>query len=381
MLVSDIRRTEPEKIRMLIDRSQYAGQHQQELNILMWCLARIHQIDAIIRYERPVVVLTGAIDTGERFLMKQALETMAWCGLLHDLHHQLVMVDRKVRLIIDRCQLMLCRCDLVMLGLRGDTELPELYIHIAHEGSDAMTDGTEIVIIELLALRRHDAEEGTPRIDEVLPLQILVPVDQEVLLLCTDGWLHRLRCRVTEQTENTQCLFIDRLHGSKQRGLRIQCLTTEGTEGGRNAKCYDFAMLALATKEGRAGAVPDGVASRLKGRTKSTGRKRRSIGLTADQLLAGELHDDLTVGIGGRDKGIMLLCGDSGQRLEPVRVVGRTVLECPLLHRLCNRIRDGRIELVALCDGLLQLLIDCLRKTLLHHLVVKDILTENFRNI
>ena len=77
----------------------------------------------------------------------------------------------------------------------------------------------------------------------------------------------------------------------------------------------------------------------------------------------------------------MLLCGDPGQRLEPVRVMGRTVLECPLLHRLRNRIRDGRIELVALCDGLLQLLIDCLRKTLLHHLVVKDILTENFRNI
>ena len=202
--------------------------------------------------------------------MKQALETMAWCGLLHDLHHQLVMVDRKVRLIIDRCQLMLCRCDLVVLRLRGDAELPELHIHIAHE---AMTDGTEVVVIELLALRRHDAEEGTPRIDEVLPLQILVPVDQEILLLCTDGWLHRLRCRVTEQTENTQCLLIDRLHGAKQRGLRIQRLTTEGTEGGRDAKCYDFAMLSLATKEGRAGAVPDGVASRLKGRTKSTGRK------------------------------------------------------------------------------------------------------------
>ena len=366
---------------MLIDRGQYAGKNQKELNVLMRCLTRIHQVNAIIRYERPVVVLTGAIDTGKRFLMKQALETMAWCGLLHDLHHQLVMVDRKVRLIINRCQLMLCRCDLVVLRLRGHTELPELHIHIAHESGDTMTDGTKIMVIELLALRRHDAEEGTPRIDEVLPLQILVPVDQEVLLLCTDGWLHRLRCRVTEQTENTQCLLIDRLHGAKQRGLRIQCLTTEGTEGGRNAKCYDFAMLSLATKEGRAGAVPDGVASRLKGRTKSTGRKRRSIGLTADQLLAGELHDDLTVGIGGRDKGIMLLCGDPGQRLEPVRVVGRTVLECPLLHRLRNRIRDGRIELVALCDGLLQLLIDCLRKTLLHHLVIKDILTENFRNI
>ena len=57
----------------------------------------------------------------------------------------------------------------------------------------------------------------------------------------------------------------------------------------------------------------------------------------------------------------MLLCGDPGQRLEPVRVVGRTVLERPLLHRLCNCIRDGRIELVALGDGLLQLLIHCLR--------------------
>ena len=42
---------------MLIDRLQNAGEHQQELDVLMRRLARIEQVDAIIGHQGPVVVL------------------------------------------------------------------------------------------------------------------------------------------------------------------------------------------------------------------------------------------------------------------------------------------------------------------------------------
>ena len=70
-----------EQICMLIYRFQDTGQYQQELYVLVRCLARIQQVDAIVRGQRPVVVLTGTIDTCERFLMQQTFQTVL-CMLL-----------------------------------------------------------------------------------------------------------------------------------------------------------------------------------------------------------------------------------------------------------------------------------------------------------
>ena len=73
----------------------------------------------------------------------------------------------------------------------------------------------------------------------------------------------------------------------------------------------------------------------------------------------------------------MLLRRDAGQRLEPVGIVRRAVLDGPFLHGLRNRIRNGRVQLIPLIDGLFQLPVYVLWKTLPHHLVVKYILSEN----
>ena len=68
-----------EQICMLIYRFQDTGQYQQELYVLVRCLARIQQVDAIVRGQRPVVVLTGTIYTCERFLMQQTFHTVLAC--------------------------------------------------------------------------------------------------------------------------------------------------------------------------------------------------------------------------------------------------------------------------------------------------------------
>ena len=60
------------KICMLVNCFQDTGQNQKELNVLMWCLARLQKINAVISGQGPVIVLTGTIHACKRFLVKQA---------------------------------------------------------------------------------------------------------------------------------------------------------------------------------------------------------------------------------------------------------------------------------------------------------------------
>ena len=49
----------------------------------------------------------------------------------------------------------------------------------------------------------------------------------------------------------------------------------------------------------------------------------------------------------------MFLSGHTGKGLEPVGIVGRAVVDCPVFHRMGNHVRDRRIQLAAILDGLL----------------------------
>ena len=86
----------------------------------------------------------------------------------------------------DRRHLELAGRHLVVLGLRGDAELPELDVELLHEGGDALLDGAEVVVLHLLALRRRRAEQRAAGRSEVEALAKYVLVDQEVLLLRAD---------------------------------------------------------------------------------------------------------------------------------------------------------------------------------------------------
>ncbi len=72
VVVARNRRGLPQQIRVTVHRLHNAGQHQQELDVLVGSLARIQQIDAVVGGQRPVVVLSGTVDAGKRLLVKQA---------------------------------------------------------------------------------------------------------------------------------------------------------------------------------------------------------------------------------------------------------------------------------------------------------------------
>ena len=115
-------------------------------------------------------MLTGAIDTGKRLLMKQTGQSVTSCHLLHGFHNKLVMVYCNICCLINRCQLVLCRCYLIVLCLGSYTKLPQLNIQVFHVCTNSLTDGAEVMILQLLTLRSRCAEKGTSCKDQVFSL-------------------------------------------------------------------------------------------------------------------------------------------------------------------------------------------------------------------
>ena len=283
--------------------------------------------------------------------------------LLHGLHHQLVVVHGNVGRLVDRRQLMLGRGHLVVLGPGRDAQLPQLHVQILHIRAHPLADGAEIVILQLLSLGCRRAEQGAPREDQVFPLQIPLSVHQEILLLRPNAGHHLGGARVAEQPDDAQRLLADCLHGTEQRCLLIQGLPRVGAECGGDAENDSRGVF---FQKCRGSDVPGGVAPGFEGGPKPAGREGGSVRLAFDQLLARKLHDHLAVFVRMGHESVMLLRCDAGQRLEPVGIMGGTVLHRPVLHGLRHHVGRRQGQLPALVHDLPDLLVDAFGKPFLH---------------
>ena len=77
---------------------------------------------------------------------------MLGCGALQYIHYQEVAVQCCVSRCEDRCDLMLSRSYLVVLGLNSDTQFPELLIHICHEICNLGLQRSEVLVLHLPVL-------------------------------------------------------------------------------------------------------------------------------------------------------------------------------------------------------------------------------------
>lgn len=90
-----------------------------------------------------------------------------------------------------------------MLGLGWDAHFPEFLVDLSHVTADSLTEGSEVMIVKLLSLRRHGTEQGTAGIDQVFSLQIFITVNQEILLLGADGGYYLAGCSVSKKPKET----------------------------------------------------------------------------------------------------------------------------------------------------------------------------------
>ena len=340
VIVARRRNGEAEQVLIIIHRFDDGAEEQKKLRVFIGCFARRQQIDAGIGRHRPVVVLSGAVDTGEGLLMQQTNQTVSRRNLLHDLHGKLVVIGCDIGRRIDRRKLMLRGRHFVMLRLGKNAQLPQFLVQIRHVGRDARLDRAEIVVVHLLPLRRLCPEKRASREDQILTFFVHFSVHEEVFLLRPDGSAHTLDVRVAKQPQDAQRLLIQRLHGAQQRRFLIQCLAPIGAESRRDAE-------GLILDEGIGGRIPCGIASGLKGGAQAAGGEGGSVRLSLNQLLTGELHDHAAVRRGGNEA-VVLLRGDPGKRLEPVRKMCCAMRDRPVLHRAGDRIGHVVIQIRAL---------------------------------
>ena len=347
------------------------AEEQQKLGVLRRGLARLQKVHAGIRAQRPVVVLAAAVHAGKRLFMQQADHPVAGGDLLHRLHRELVVVGRNVSGRKDRRQFMLRGRNLVVLGLGQHADLPKLLIQLLHERGDAGLDATEIMVVQLLPLRRLCAEERAPGVDQIPALVINALVDEEIFLLRADRGAHGSDVRMPKQPQNAQRLPVQRLHAAQQRGLFIQGLAAIGAKRRRDAEHAVF-------DESVGGRIPRGVAARLKRGAQAAGRKAGCVRLAADELLAGKLHNDLTVVHRGNEAVVLLRC-DAGHGLEPVGKMRRALFDRPILHGIGHDARGFVVEALSVLDRVANLLVGLLRQTFLHHRIAKYHRAENIR--
>ena len=373
VVVRGRRHADAQHILIIIHRLDHRAQEEQKLCVLGRRLAGLEQVHAGVGGQGPVVVLAGTVDAGKRLFVQQADHAVARGHLLHDLHRQLVLVGSDVAGREHRRELVLRGRHFVVLRLGVNAELPELLVQILHERRNARLDAAEVMIVQLLAFRRLGAEERAAGIDQVLALVIHRLVDQEVLLLWADGRAHGCHVLVAEQVDHTQGLTVKRLGAAQQRRLFIERLAAVRAERRRNAQHIIF-------NECIGRRVPCGVAARLKRCAQAAGREAGRIRLAADELLAGKLHNDLTAAA-GRNEAVVLLGGDAGHRLEPVREVRGALFDRPVLHGIGHDARGVVIKTLAIFHRRLHLPVRFRRQPLAHDGIVKYHGSKNVRDL
>ena len=176
MIVAGSGHRGPQQVGVLVHSLDDGGQEHQELQVLHGGVTGIQQV-LLGGGQGPVVVLAAAVHAFKGLFMLQADQTVLGGDLLHHLHGQQVVVDGHVGGIVDGGQLMLAGGYLVVLGLGGHAQLPQLLVQFLHERGHLGADHAEVVLLQLLALGRGSTEQGAAGEDQVLTGLVVLFLD------------------------------------------------------------------------------------------------------------------------------------------------------------------------------------------------------------
>ena len=288
----------------------------------------------------------------------------------HCLHDKLVVIRCNVGRCKNRGKLVLRRRHFIMLRLCQDSKLPQFVVQVFHIGQHARLDRSEIMILQLLALRRLCAVQRAARINQIFSFLADVLVNQEIFLLgayrCFDG----RNVFVSEKLQHAERLPVNSLHGTQKRRFLIERFPAIGTEGGRDTQNPFF------NKRVRR-RIPRRIPPGFKGSAQTARRKAGGVRFSFYKLLPGKFHNDFSVG-SGRNETVMLFRSDACHRLEPMRKMRGALFDGPVLHCVCNHVCNGDIQLFAVLHRLSHCLIRFFGEPLSHHAVIEYHAAEFF---
>jgi hypothetical protein len=143
-----------------INRADDSGTESKELGVVVRVVARLEQIAHACTTDGPVDVLAGTVDAGERLFSQEADETMLSGDPLQERHREHLVIVCNVRRFVNRSYFELRWGDFVVASLDRDTQFEALALGLHHASEDAIRDGAEVLVFELLTLGRLRTEEG-----------------------------------------------------------------------------------------------------------------------------------------------------------------------------------------------------------------------------
>ena len=310
---------------VFINSHQRIDEKSDKAQILFRRLARGKQSHACVCTDRPVAVLAGAVHAGKRFFMQQHAKAVTTGYLFHQQHDQLVLIDGKVRFVVDRCQFKLVRRHFVVACFERNTVFAGFKFEVFHIRRDTRRDRTEIVIFELLVLGRLMPEQCPTGHQQVGACSVKPLIHKKIFLLPSQIRRHFFHVRVEIMTHVCRSP-VDGIDGFQQRSFQVERFTGIRDENGGDAQ-------RVVHDKCRRRRVPSRISARLERAADASARKARRVRLLLRQQFAGKFFGNAFARpIYVIDERVVLLRRPIGQRLKPVRVVRGAQLHRPHLH-------------------------------------------------
>ena len=242
---------------------------------------------------------------------RQAMPYFSATRLQRD--HDAAADDRCARLagLEHRRDFVLAGRDFVVARLDRDAELEQLALALEHEGEHALGNRAEVVVLELLALRRLRAEERAAGREQVGPREVEVAVDQEVFLLRRRRTRTRWPASSWPNSFRMRCACLLSACIERSSGVFLSSASpVHETNAVGNAERRAVGVL---EDVGGAGDVPGRVAAGFERGADAAAREARGVGLALDQRLAGELGERAALAV-GREEAVVLLGREAGER-------------------------------------------------------------------
>ena len=343
-------------------RIHYEG---DETQVLFGQFAGCVEQDTGIRTQRPVIMLAATVDTLEGLFVQQYAETVVTCHFTHQGHDEHVVVYRQVAFLEDGSQLELVGSHFVVTGLDGDAEFQRFDFQFLHESGHTAGDGPEVVVFQLLVLGAVMAHQRASGHQQVGACGVQPFVNQKIFLLPAQIGNHFLYFRI-EIVAYVDGSLVYGTQGFQQRCLVVQRLTGIGDENSRDAErvVYD---------ECRGGGVPCRVATCLERIADTAVRETGSVRFLLHEQFAGEFLHHAAFAVVFH-KSIVLFGSTFGQRMKPVRIVGRPHFNRPFLHTCGNLVGYAAVQRSSVVNHIRQFGIHLARQIAEHLLLVEYIL-------
>ena len=221
---------------MEADSADHSGAEDEESGVFVGVVTGFEEVPDGGATEGEIDVFSRAVDASEGFFVQEASEAVASGDIFEGGHDDLLVIGGDIGLFIDGGKLILTGRDFVVAGFDGDTELEHLDLAVLHKGHDAFVDRAEVVIFEFLAFGWHCAVEGAASVEDIRASVVKAAVDQEVLLFGSCGGSDAVGGVIAKELEDAAGLFVEGLHGAKQRGFLVEGFACPRDKGGGDAE-------------------------------------------------------------------------------------------------------------------------------------------------